>query len=210
MASTITERIVVEESSNGAMIIKYPVDIDDQDLAFLRRFIELDITTSLYRETIEERLQDIIAFFQFLIDDVVGPDQRLYRLCEQKVFIFGECAAAFGQYIGNEISLMLMQNPTTLLSSYRNESESIDTKYIERVQNIINTLVDKHDFQIFILECDEDGEYNKNNKPERQKARIFIQNMSLFMNSLEEEYDNHYDGLYESENDADDEEIDPM
>ena len=158
------------------MLIKYNVDIHPRDLTFLRRLVELKTSLMMLPKTIEERVERVIAFFQFLIDDVSGPEKRFYRICEHKVLFRNKSEPwASWDFIGNEIAHMLTFDPILLLVSYSTFSEMMCRNHLESVQAIINKLVDEHDFKIFRIELNEYDECDVNEEVKCENARKYIE-----------------------------------
>lgn len=212
--SVTTEQVVVDKKAeNGVMLIKYNVDIHPRDLMFLRRFVELKTSVMMFPKTIEERVERVIAFFQFLIDDVSGTENRFYRICEHKVLFRNESQPwASWDFIGNEIAHMLTFDPIHLLISYTTYSEVMCRNYLESVQAIINKLVDDHDFQLFTIELNEDDECDVNEEVKCENARKYIENEKARIMEEEKEYENRECSEEEYQNiehsDSEDGEID--
>ena len=208
--SITTDRVVVDQKAeNGVMLIKYNVDLHPRDLAFLHRFAELKTATVLFRATVEERLQDLVAFFQFLIDDVCGTEKRFYRLCEHKVqFRLESQQWAPWEFIGNDIAQQLVNEPIHLLVSYAAYSEVVvDETHLDSVKDMIHKLVDEHDFQVFTIECDECGECDLTQEMQRESARPYIDTQKMLM--MEDEY-SEYSETEEAELSMFDEEVEKI
>ena len=208
--SITTERIVVDQKAvNGVMLIKYNVDLHPRDLAFLRRFTELKTATVLCHEIVEERLQDVIAFFQFLIDDVCGTEKRFYRLCEHKVLFRLESQPwAPWEFIGNDIAQRLGHEPIHLLMSYAAYSEvDVSETHLDSVKQMIHKLVDEHDFQVFTIECDERGDCDLTQEMQRESAREHIDTQKALMM---EDYGSEYSETEEAELSMFDEEVEKI
>lgn len=208
--SITTERVVVDKKAeNGVMLIKYNMDIHPRDLAFLRRFAELKTSTVVFHMKVEERLQDVIAFFQFLIDDVSGTEKRFYRLCEHKVQFRKESQPwAPWEFIGNDIARLLVNEPIHLLMSYASYSEVVvDETHIDSVKQMIHKLVDEHDFQVFTIECDEYGECDITEELQRESARPYIDTQKMLM--MEDE-SSEYSETEEAEMNVIDEEVEKI
>ena len=157
-------------------IIKYPSNLNEEDINFLRSLAKKDIYLEMDRKNSQEKLQDICAFFQFLIDDV-SKEQRLYRLCREEVFI-DNVGGYFISFIGDRVShsLSFFSDKNKLYDELCDNFKVLDKNDYPIIQDLINRLVDDLDFQIFTLETDEYQLYKMNEQPKKQSARVFLEN----------------------------------
>jgi len=164
-----TEITDIYDQHTGAIMLKYPETILDEDLVFLRRLVQLSVNISVTRETPDERLQDLITFFQFIIDDISGPEQRFYRLCDTKAFVHNELGNWV--YIGDEIGYIMIQRPIILLNEYQACTVNYGDERLQTLQRIMHELIVVHDVRIYSIQPNDDGEYDSAD-PEQQPDYI--------------------------------------
>lgn len=168
-----TEVTDIYDGHNGAIMLKYPETILDEDLVFLRRLVQLSVNISVPRETPDERLRDLVAFFQFIIDDISGPDQRFYRLCDTKTFVHNEVENWV--YIGDEICYIMVQRPINLLNEYQVCTVNYGDERLQTLQRIMHELLVVHNVRIYSLQPNDDGGYDPDEQPDSITGRKFIE-----------------------------------
>ena len=188
---------IYDDVHTSIIMLKYPETILDEDLVFLRRLVQLSVNISVPRETPDERLQHLMTFFQFIIDDISGPDQRFYRLCDTKAFVHNEVENWV--YIGDEICYIMVQRPINLLNEYQINTVIYGDERLQTLQRIMHELLVVHDVRIYSLQPNDDGGYDPDEQPDSITGRKFIE--ASFINDPLENFE-------ENEEDSDEEDSD--
>lgn len=192
-----TEVTDIYDVHNGAIMLKYPETILDEDLVFLRRLVQLSVNISVTRETPDERLRDLVAFFQFIIDDISGPDQRFYRLCDTKAFVHNEVENWV--YIGDEICYIMVQRPINLLNEYQVCTVNYGDERLQTLQRIMHELLVVHNVRIYSLQPNDDGGYDPDEQPDSITGRKFIE--ASFINDPLENFEENEENSDEENSD---------
>ena len=153
-----TEVTDIYDVHNGAIMLKYPETILDEDLVFLRRLVQLSVNISVPRETPTDLWRSSVYHRH-----ISGPDQRFYRA---KAFVHNE---ENWVYIGDEICYIHIN----LLNEYQACTVNYGDERLQTLQRIMHELLVVHDVRIYSIQPNDDGGYDPDEQPDSITGRKY-------------------------------------
>lgn len=173
------------------MLLKYPQDIEPQNLEFLKQLVKLYTDMWSYHDDANKKLQEIEQYFKFMTDDISGDEKRFYQLCEHKVFLrrqydpttnveeneYDECGCIDSEwkYISDWCLNEYSEIVDSLLDEFY-EVYKIDDEHVHWVKSLYHALMHENQFQKFTISDD--------NTVSRQSALSYFE--AIFRKNQEE------------------------
>ena len=168
-------------SQPRVMLLKYPQNIEPNNIDFLKQLVKLYMDMWNYHTDANKKLQEIEQFFKFITDDISGDEKRFYQLCEHKVFLrrqydpttnieeneYDECGCVVSEwkYISDWCLIKYSEIVNSLLDDFY-EVYKMDDTHIDWVKSLYHNLMREYQFQKFTI--------NEDNTVSRQSALSYF------------------------------------